>query len=61
MLKIIRPLNINKTHGHDVISVRMIKMCDESLVQPLPLIFRDCIDTGLYPDTWKKSNIVPVH
>ena len=27
-------------------------MCDESLVQPLSLIFRGCIDTGVYPDTW---------
>ena len=61
ILKIIRSLNINKAHGHDDISVRMIKMCDESLVQPLSLIFRGCIDTGIYPDTWKKSNIVPVH
>ena len=61
ILKIIRSLNVNKAHGHDGISVRMIKMCDESLVQPLSLIFRGCIDTGVYPDTWKKSNIVPVH
>ena len=38
----------------------MIKICDESLVQPLSLIFRGCIDTGVYPDTWKKSNIVQV-
>ena len=61
ILKIIRSLNINKAHGHDSISVRMIRMWDESLVQPLSLIFRGCIDTGIYPDTWKKSNIVPVH
>ena len=61
ILKIIRSLNINKAHGHDDISVRMIKMCDESLVHPLSLIFRGCIDTGIYPDIWKKSNIVPVH
>ena len=27
----------------------------------MSLIFRDCIDTGVYSDTWKKSNIVPVH
>ena len=33
-------------------------MCNESLVQPF---FRGCIDTGVYPDIWKKSNIVPVH
>ena len=59
--KIIRFLNVNKAHGHDGILVRMIKMCDESLVQPLSLIFKGCIDTGVYPDTWKKFNIVPVH
>ena len=53
ILKIIRSLNVNKAHGHDGISVRMIKMCDESLVQSLSLIFRGCIDTGVYPDTWK--------
>ena len=59
--KIIRSLNVNNAHGHDGILVRMIKMCDESLLQPFSLIFRGCIDTGVYPDTWKKSNIVPVH
>ena len=36
-------------------------MCDKSLVQPLSLIFGGCIDTGVYPDAWKKSNIVPMH
>ena len=36
-------------------------LCDESLVQPLSLIFRGCIHTGVYPDGWKKSNIIPVH
>ena len=32
ILKIIRSLNVNKVHGHDGISVRIIKMCDKSLV-----------------------------
>ena len=59
--KIIKFLDVNKAHGHDGISVRMIKMCDESMVQPVSLIFRGCIDTGVYPDTWKKSSTVPVH
>ena len=36
-------------------------MCHESLIQPLSLIFRGSVYTGVYPDTWKKSNIVPVH
>ena len=35
ILKIIRALNINKSHGHDGISIRMIKICDESLLKPL--------------------------
>ena len=51
ILKIIWSLNVNKAHEHDGISERMIKMCDESLVQPLSLIFRGCIDAGVYPDT----------
>ena len=46
ILKIIKSLNVKKAHGHDGISVRMIEMCDELLVQSLPLIFRGCIDTG---------------
>ena len=61
ILKIIRSLNVNKARGHDGILIRMLRMCDESLVQPLSLIFTGSIDTGVYPDTWKKSNIVPVH
>ena len=31
VLKVIRALNIHKTHGHDDISIRMIKTCDKSL------------------------------
>ena len=60
VLKIIGSLNANKAHGHDGISVRIIKICDESLVHPLLLNFRGYVDTGVYPDTWKKSNIVPL-
>ena len=35
ILKMIRALNINKAHGHRDISIRMIKICDESLLKPL--------------------------
>ena len=61
ILKIVRALNINKAHGHDEISVRMIKICDEALVKLLSLMNKNCIDTGVFPDIWKKSNIVPVY
>ena len=38
ILKIIRNLNVNKAHGHDNISIRMLKICDSVLVEPLSLI-----------------------
>ena len=43
LLKIIRALNINKAHGHDDISIRMIRICDKSLIKPLMLIFKKSI------------------
>ena len=61
ILKIIRALNTNKAHGHDDISIRMIKICDESLLKPLLILFKNSLKLSCYPDIWKKSNIIPVH
>ena len=61
ILKIINALNINKAHGHDDISIRMIKLCGKSIVKPLSMIFNNCIDTGTFPDIWNRSDIIPVH
>ena len=61
LLKIIRALNINKAHGHDDISIRMIKICDKSLIKPLTFLFKTSVRSSHYPDIWKKSNIIPVH
>ena len=36
--KSIRALNIHKAHGHDDISIRMIKICDKSLLKPSLLL-----------------------
>ena len=38
VLKIIRALNIYKTYDHDI-SIRIIKICDKSLLKPLILLF----------------------
>ena len=61
ILKIIKFLNVSEAHGHDDISIRMIKLCGQSIVKPLSIIFKNCIDNGIFPDIWKKSNIIPVH
>ena len=39
----------------------MIKICDKAIVKPLSIIYKNCFDNGIFPDLWKKSNIVPVH
>ena len=36
-LQIIRALNLNKAHGHDDISIRMIKIRHKLLLKPLVL------------------------
>ena len=61
ILNIIRALNIHKAHGRDDISIRMIKICDKSLLKPLILLFENSIKSSCYPDIWKRSNIIPVH
>ena len=40
IVKIISALNIHKAHGHDGISIRMIKICDISLLKPLIAKFK---------------------
>ena len=61
ILKIIRKLNVSKAHGHDDISIRMLKICDSVITEPLSIIFKNCIDCGVFPDTWKMSHIMPAH
>ena len=61
IVKIIRALNINKAHGHDGISIRMIEICDESILKPLLILFKNSLKFSYYPDIWKKSNIIPAH
>ena len=50
ILKTIRSLNINKAHGHHDISIRMIKICDESVVKPLLILFKSSLKLSYYPD-----------
>ena len=52
---------MNKAQGYDDISIRMLKLCDETIVKPLSLLFRNSYQACIYPDAWKKSNIIPIH
>ena len=59
--KIIQNLDSNKAHGHDNLSIRMLKICGNSICLPLEMIFKLALLTGVFPSEWKKGNIVPIH
>ena len=59
--KIIQNLDPNKAHGYDNISIRMLKIYGSSIYKPLEKIFKQCIETGVFPSEWKKGNIAPIH
>ena len=59
--KIIQNLDANKAHGHDQISIRMLKILGKTICERLECIFREFLNTGLFPLEWKKANLVPVY
>ena len=54
-------LDVNKAHGHDDISIRMIKLCNKSIIPVISLTYQNCTNSGFFPNIWKKFNFVPVH
>ena len=60
ILKKIKNLDPNKSDGHDILSIRIFKLCGESIYKPLNLIFKSCLETDQFPSDWKKANVVPV-
>ena len=47
--RIIQNLDSNKAHGHDQISIRMLKICGKTICKPLEFIFPECLNTDLFP------------
>ena len=43
ILSIIKSLDSSKTHGYDNISIKMIKICRESITIPLKIIFAESL------------------
>ena len=51
---IIKKLDPNKAHGHHMISIRMLKLCEDSIWKPLEIIRKNCLKENIFPDEWKK-------
>ena len=39
----------------------MIKICSESVAIPLKIIFDESLRKGIFPEIWKKANVVPIY
>ena len=62
ILKTIRSLDINKAHGHDdTSSVRMLKICDDAIVEHLKMFLVNSVNQVVFPSWWEKVNVNPVH
>ena len=61
ILELIRSLDSNKAHGCDDVSISLLKICDEVIVLPLKLIYTNCLVKVVYPNLWKKANVLPIH
>ena len=61
IIDIINSLNSNKTHGYDGMSVSILKLCTAEVATSLQIIFCDCINCGIFLDSWKYANVQPIH
>ena len=57
--KLINNVDPNKAHGHDMLSIRMIKLYRNYISKPLLIILNDCLRRN--PSDWIKAHVVPVH
>ena len=39
----------------------MITICNDSVTILLKIIFEESLKKGIFPDIWKKGNIIPAH
>ena len=56
-----KSLDSSKSHGYDNISMKVIKICSQSVTIPLKVIFEESLKKGIFPEIWKKANVVPIH
>ena len=61
LLMAIAKLALNKAQGPDNISNDMLKHSPTYIQQHLLRLFNMCYEFGIYPQTWRKTYIAPIH
>jgi len=51
----------NSTPGPDGVQPRLVKRCVGVLAPILTRIFNESVQSGVYPDLWKVSNVTPLY
>ena len=57
---LINVLNINKASGDDGISHRMLKGVSKSISKPFSILMNRSFNEGIFPETWKIANVIPI-
>ena len=61
ILKLICKLNIKNDHSCDELSIKMVKLCDNTIALPLCLVCEKCLASGTCPQIWKMAKVLPIH
>ena len=60
ILNSLKNLKLGKSCGMDGIGNNILRACAPNLTEPLKMIAQKSLDTGVFPNSWKKSNVVPI-
>ena len=60
VLSLLSKLSKSKATGLDNISAKLLRICPDLIADSLLLIVNTSIATGIYPEEWKCSKVVPV-
>lgn len=59
--KALLKLDCSKGAGSDAVPSQFWAFCAESVALPISIIFNRSLQEGLFPNTWKKALIIPIH
>ena len=60
VLSVIQCINVKKATGYDMMPPKLVKLSSPYLCYPLCIIINICIDQGVFPDSMKHAEIVPI-
>jgi len=61
VLSLLSHLDVRKSVGPDGLSARFLKEVAEQIVTPLTKIYNKSLESGVVSQSWKCSNVTPVH